>query len=187
MPLYSTTIDREFAPKEAAEITGVSVALQRDWRRRKVLPEKKEAGWAKFKLADIIEMLVMKSFSEAGFSVLAVREVSSMAVLPTLRAILKFPDAVEFEGDEISEEEQEMMIVRHVQGGEGRYLLMAMDARSNEPQVARLSDLKYIEEYLADRGAVHCTIVDCERMAKTIVDRAGTPVMRIEIEAVEQQ
>src|SRR3546814_2787709 len=63
------SIDREFSPAEAAEITGVSTALQRDWRRRGILPENADGKWTRWDLNDIIKLSVMKLFSDAGIDV----------------------------------------------------------------------------------------------------------------------
>ncbi len=87
------TITREFTPKEAAAVTGVSPTLQRDWRRRGLLPEKKEVGWTSFTLEDVIQMSVMKAFADSGISVKAAREFSDLAVLPTLAFIDDMPNA----------------------------------------------------------------------------------------------
>lgn len=181
-----SNVEREFSPKEAEKITGVSTTLQRDWRRREILPQKREAGWAKFGLSDLIEMMVIKSFSEAGFSVQAAREISSLSVLPSLRAINKFPGTFEFDGDPIDESHKQFIIDRSVHGGNERYLVMAMSKQHNEPDVARMGTLEYIEEFLARNQAVHCTVVDCERIAKTIVDRAGLPLTRVEVENINE-
>src|SRR3546814_19177921 len=56
------SIDREFSPAEAAEITGVSTALQRAWRRRGILPENADGNWTRWDFNDIIKLCVMKLF-----------------------------------------------------------------------------------------------------------------------------
>src|SRR3546814_12721569 len=81
------SIDREFSPAEAAEITGVSTALQRDWRRRGILPENADGKWTRWDLNDIIKLSVMKLFSDAGIDVSKTSIVSQMAMMPTRAAI----------------------------------------------------------------------------------------------------
>src|SRR5207249_7491430 len=75
------TIDREFTPAEAAEITGVSTALQRDWRRRGILAENADGKWTRWELKDIIRLSVMKLFSDAGMDVSQTKTVAQMAIL----------------------------------------------------------------------------------------------------------
>lgn len=55
-----------FTPAEAERITGVSVALQRDWRRRNIIP--RNDGHARFELFDLADILTLKLFSDAGLS-----------------------------------------------------------------------------------------------------------------------
>src|SRR3546814_1923245 len=100
------SIDREFSPAEAAEITGVSTALQRDWRRRGILPENADGKWTRWDLNDIIKLSVMKLFSDAGIDVSKTSIVSQMAMMPTRAAISLTEGAVTFEGAELPDEEK---------------------------------------------------------------------------------
>lgn len=194
MPVRMHHIDREFSPSEAAAITGVSVDLQRDWRRRGLLPENKDGKWTRFGLKHIIEMLVMKAFSEAGFAVSSVTDCAQMAILPSLAIINLYPGAVVFEGDEISDALKERSLlgsVRRSGGVEhtadqigGRYLVM-MKRANGTPSISRWTDLVGIDEFMAERKAIHCTILDCVRLVDTIVERAGLPLMRVEVERVD--
>lgn len=178
-------IDREFSPSEAAAITGVSVDLQRDWRRRGLLPENKEGKWTRFDLKHIIEMFVMKVFSGAGFSVSSVAEIASLAILPTLQRLHELPGAVSFEGDEVEDRIKEMALSRAVVGARGRYLVMVKDPEHSEPEVARCDTLGHLDSVMGESNAAHCTVLDLARLATSIADRAGLPLMRIEVERVE--
>src|SRR3546814_3700256 len=100
------SIDREFSPAEAAEITGVSTALQRDWRRRGILPENADGKWTRWDLNDIIKLSVMKLFSDAGIDVSKTSIVSQMAMMPTRAAISLTEGAITFEGAELPDEEK---------------------------------------------------------------------------------
>lgn len=188
-------IDREFSPAEAAAITGVSVDQQRDWRRRGILPENKEGKWTRFDLKHIIEMSVMKAFSEAGFSVSYVAQFASMAILPSLAIVNLYPDAVAFEGAEISDDIKDRVLlgsVRRSGGGidqladqiGGRYLVM-LKGEGGTPAISRWSDLDGLDEFLAEQKAIHCTILDCVRLVDTIAERAGLPLMRVEVEETD--
>lgn len=54
-----------FAPKDLTAITGLSPAMQRDWRRAGHLPSR-EAGWASFSLMDVCAIAVRKLIADAG-------------------------------------------------------------------------------------------------------------------------
>jgi len=185
MPKSIKLVTREFSPKETEAVIGVSVTMQRDWRRRGLLPQRKEEGWAKYKLEDVIEMMVMQLFSESRYSVKAAQEFAPLAIDPTLFAISKFPGSVDFEGDAIGKEEQDFYKARWLRGGRGRYLVIAHDRRAHKPEISQMENLKYIDEFLAGCDAIHATIIDCQRIAKTIVDRAGLPLVRFEVDEAD--
>lgn len=171
---------REFSPREAENVTGVSVTLQRDWRRRGLLPEQDSKGWAKFSISDIIEMLVMKSFSESGLSVQSAREFSRKAVNPTMKVLFSNPDAINFEGFEISSKLKEIVMIRSYAKAVGRYLIVAREKATGETKILQCNDFNHIDEFLQEADAVHCMVIDCERIAKTIVAEAGLPIAHYE-------
>lgn len=192
----STTIrrvSREFTPAEVAEITGASVALQRDWRRRGILPENDSGKWTKFSLTDVIQMSVMKSFSDAGFSVQYVAEFASIAILPTLAVLDSLPGVAVFEGDEVSNDIKARTLGSsvgvcgpdgEVRGSEqigGRYLVMIKLPGTDRPSISRWSALAGLNEHMAEHKVAHCTIMDCHLLAEQIVERAGPPLIRFEV------
>lgn len=185
MSITIRRVDREFSPAEAAEITAVSVSLQRDWRRRGILPENKSGKWTKFTLTDVIQMAVMKSFSDAGFSVQYVAEFASMAVLPTLAAIDDLPGVVVFEGEEISDDMKERTIGSSIVGARGRFLVMMTNGKTGKPAISRWQTLDGIDSHLAENATSHCTIMDCHLLAELIAERAGPPLIRFEISKSE--
>lgn len=64
MPFHFEYTLTEFTPGEAEKITGVSTAMQRDWRRREFLPSNK--GHARFDLFDLAEMMFLQAMSDRG-------------------------------------------------------------------------------------------------------------------------
>lgn len=54
-----------YTPAEAEMVTGVKVALQRDWRRRGLLPET-GGGHARYTAAALAEMVLMQDFARDG-------------------------------------------------------------------------------------------------------------------------
>lgn len=173
---------REFTPSEAAAATGVSTALQRDWRhpRRGVLPEREAGGWARFTLNDVIQMAVLKAFSDAGYAVSTVKDAASMATLPVSRELFKKVDAVEFDGDDVPDEWRQRLLDRAVVGGEGSFLAMTRDSQGS-PHTARFSSLDSIEDWMADIDAITVTILDCSLLAEMICKRIQGPLIRIEV------
>ena len=66
MPDFDRAFSTEFTPAEAAEATGVSVDLQRDWRRRDLLKPQRGSGHTRFRLPDLCRLYAMKVFSDIG-------------------------------------------------------------------------------------------------------------------------
>ncbi|MNQ42152.1 hypothetical protein D3C85_558500 [compost metagenome] len=54
-----------FAPKDITAITGLSAAMQRDWRRAGHLPARQH-GWATFTLNDVSMIALRKIIADAG-------------------------------------------------------------------------------------------------------------------------
>lgn len=178
------TINREFSPAEAAEITGVSTALQRDWRRRGILAENAEGKWTRWELTDIIRLSVMKLFSDAGMDVSQTKTIAQMAILPTLAAITPIDAAVAFDGDEIPEESRDRIrfgTVRttHPSHTLGRFLVAF---GKGEYDVCRTDSLAAVESLLDEQPRPIFSIVDCDSLGALIAKRAGGPVIRYEIE-----
>lgn len=182
------TINREFTPAEAAEITGVSTALQRDWRRRGILTENAEGKWTRWELTDIIRLSVMKLFSDAGMDVSQTKTIAQMALLPTLGAIARIDEAVAFEGDEIPEESRDRIRIGTVQTTHpshtlGRFLI---SFGKGEYDVCRTDSLVDVESLLdRDRRPI-LSVVDCHSLASLITERAGGPVIRYEIDVASE-
>ena len=54
-----------YTPAEAEVVTGVNVVLQRDWRRRGLLPET-GGGHARYTASELAEMVLMQDFAREG-------------------------------------------------------------------------------------------------------------------------
>ena len=181
------TVSREFSPAEAAAITGVSTALQRDWRRRKIVhgEPNSEGKWTRWSLTDIISLSVMKLFSDAGMEVSSTTTIAGMALMPTMSALALIDEAVEFDGDDIGETEKERVrsaTVRttHPSHTAGRFL--ASFGRG-EYDVCRTDDLATLEARLDEEVRPIVAVVDCYNLARLIVEKAGGPVIRYEVKA----
>lgn len=187
MAITISTIDREFSPAEVEAITGVSTALQRDWRRRGILPANNEGKWTRFSLRDLIEIMVLKTFADAGFSVKDVAEVVRIALLPAYSFIVSIPEATTWEADfEVPAAIKEATLAHAVIGAHGRYLIMVPGGTGESiyGRSARFENFDDLAAWLYSRGTLTCTILDFQRLAEHIVERAG-PVMRFEATQTE--
>lgn len=80
-----------FTPADAERIAGVSVDLQRDWRRRGYL--EKQEGHARFSVFDLAQMLVLKTLSERGIGPDRAKDVAETAATEVAIAALRWSDA----------------------------------------------------------------------------------------------
>lgn len=90
---------RTFTPAEAAKISGVNVALQRDWRRRDILP--KVEGHARFNPFDIGEMMALNSLGAQGVQLLQYRPILKMLGAGVMMAALELRGAYSGDFDRI--------------------------------------------------------------------------------------
>lgn len=177
-----TLVREEYSPAEAAAVTGVSTALQRDWRRRELLASAGHAGrWTRWELDDLIRLSVMKLFSDAGMDVSKTGTLAAMAILPTLGALEKVPGALVFEADGVSEKERDdasrLMAPRLSSGSRhfGRFLAAF---GPDEHDICRTAKLEDLEALLAEKPRPIMSIVDCWTLAHLIQTRLGRPVLR---------
>jgi len=84
-----------FTPSEAAQITGLSAAMQRDWRHRGFLP--KNDGHARFDLFTLAVMMVLKLFADRNIGPQAVKTIAEITARAIAWHALEFVDS--FEGD----------------------------------------------------------------------------------------
>jgi len=70
-----------YTPAEAELVTGVNVALQRDWRRRGLLPET-GGGHARYTASELAEMLLMQDFAREGLGPKLMKDLLGSASSP---------------------------------------------------------------------------------------------------------
>jgi hypothetical protein len=59
-------VDPLYTPSQAAQFSGVSVNLQRTWRRRGFISKHKQTGHARLSLIDLAALTFMRILSEGG-------------------------------------------------------------------------------------------------------------------------
>lgn len=82
--MIDTTI---FTPAEAAKISGVNVALQRDWRRRGILPAI-EGRTASFGPTEVGAMMALKALADCGLGPLNFKGIASKLGARIVRSAL---------------------------------------------------------------------------------------------------
>lgn len=187
MSLTCQRVDREFTPGEAERIAGVSTALQRDWRRRKIITSKGDASWTRWSLTDLARLAVMKLFTQAGFDVSKVGVAAAMAIMPVLDAIDQFDQAFEIIRHGVSEDD----VAKAVAGMRGRRETDPKDRfgryiasfGTGEYDVVRASDLAQLAQFMEEKKQSAFAVVDCFLVAAQIVERASGPIIRLEFEA----
>lgn len=181
MPHYRC-VTRDFSPSEAAEITGVSVTLQRDWRRRGLIAPNDTGKWACFSLTEVISMAVMKSFSDAGMSVQKIRLFGGSAAMPTYWALNRLTGAYNFD-PEIPEGDRDPSRWAPRPANDVSSLMrfvVSIPSKDGDPTVFRVPDLNQIPKRLLESKAILCSILDCWALAVRISEAAGGTIFRIE-------
>ena len=72
--------DAEFTPAQVAAITGVSVVLQRDWRRRGYLSSSSDGKHNRYGLRDVCLIYALRAFSDTGLGPRFVYEMDIPAI-----------------------------------------------------------------------------------------------------------
>lgn len=65
---------REVGPKELASMTGLSPAMQRDWRRVGHIT-KEDAGWSSFTLQDVAQIALRKTLADSGLGAVVTKPI----------------------------------------------------------------------------------------------------------------
>lgn len=167
--------DREFTPKEAAEASGVSTTLQRDWRRREILQAGSDAGWARFSLNDVIRMAVLNRCSQFGLSVkFAANWVAPIALIPVHEALEGFDDV--YGGDDLPAN-----CPTHEGIQSGRYIAAVNQLDDDAPYVARVNSIEQLDDFAEKYDASAFFVLDCQKLAAEIVRRSPHPLVHVTV------
>lgn len=164
-------IERDFTPSEAEAITGVSVALQRDWRRRELIPSTNDGKWARFTLDDIARLSVMKKLSDFGMSIKGAAEVFSITSVPVNAHLLAMPEAIKLPSGEL--------VSRQLEPDDASFIIVSRDAKG-ELLLARGLTLSNLSDLLGRWKTTVCLIIDCRETAEQIRSKIDGPLMVIE-------
>jgi len=180
---------RDFTAGEAAVASGVSPALQRDWRRRGLL-EEGSGGWVRYSLSEVCELAMMKAFSDGGVSVKSAGALARFTADPIHTFLEMLPGVVAFTGEELTPEEQRAFLADHwAEESLSRYIFTPLpdkdrDASGPLADSYRFKSLAEIEEK-AGRGWYFGLIFDLKALAEEIHARAELPLVTYRVEKRE--
>lgn len=89
-----------YTPAEAEMVTGVNVALQRDWRRRGLLPET-GGGHARYRAAELAQMMIMQEGANQGLGPKLLKDMLGTAATPLanwVESLAWAKDAISIDG-----------------------------------------------------------------------------------------
>jgi|GEM_PF-1492107 len=176
------TVARQFSAAEVEEITGVTGATQRDWRRRGFLGEKRE-GRAHYSLDDLIEIMTLRFLTQAGLPISHAADLAGLAVLPIYANFARWGDVSVFTGDPINEAQMARVRGGTVKGvsDDDNWLFAALD--DENPRMGRTDDLRKLEGSLF--RATCAIILDLNSLAHKIAQRAPLPLITYHITAAD--
>lgn len=180
MSLNVRIIDREFTPAEAAVVSGVSVAQQRDWRRRGLLPEKDTPGWSRFTISEVIDLAVMHLFTRAGVSPSNASQLRGIAILPTLTGIYDNQAGYEFIGDCVDHDTRWKIWFTNRGDHRPPIIVVTTDDGGNV-EVARVNAHAEVEGVIQSAGVPNCVVLDCYQLANRLIQRAGAPLIQVQL------
>jgi DNA-binding transcriptional MerR regulator len=155
-------VEMQFTPAEAARLTGVSPDLQRDWRRRKILPARPTEGHSRYGFSDLCRMVALKAFSDAGVGLKQGKVVDAEDDLAMAASVASMP-MLSFAGVPVGVTDP---LHHHI----SRYVIV------DDHGVCRTDDLKAYERDLDLRPRHPVSIVfDCKRAAERLVAAIGRP------------
>lgn len=186
---FSATITfREFSAGDAAEVSSVSQVLQREWRRRGLLSESKGRGWVRYSAREVCSLAVMKGFSESGISVKGAHTLADLTSPYTYSFLMNLPGAVAFEGDELTKDDQAMVIADQFVPFETRYIFAPLPyVQGGSDDLASLyffDNLAEIEKRVGP-GWFNGLIFDLKSLAQQIHAKMKMPVATVHIERDE--
>ena len=156
-----------YTPKEAAEISGVSSDVQREWRRRNLMPFRAARGdsreWNTFDLRQVSALTIMRVLSECGVPLERARKMAMAAA----------PHVVTFIAESLDEKarkafEKQNRISRSAKRKvPERFVAMGVDST---PQVTNS-----VDNLLHDMISPAVISLDLKAVADVMIERAVKP------------
>lgn len=172
-----------FTAGEAERITGLSLATQRDWRRRRFLPQI-EGGKAGFDVFGLCEMAAMRGFADRGIGPSISTQFAEAAGLRAAYFALSWSNAIEDNSGGVFEK-----IIKDTGRPRGsmfvkpsflaRFMIVWADS-----SVTFATELdKAFDGFSWDEKLIGAVVVmDLEALGGSILDRAGRALVSVNIE-----
>lgn len=167
-----------FGAGQVAEISGVSVSLQRHWRRRGLMPDIEPGKNAKYGPGEVLHMMIMRTFSDSNISIKAARALTLKAKDLATRILRTLPGAVDIVAGPgvpsglIAKERQSLEDYRAM--WRCRYLVVPLpeiEDASGETRTYEREDLSDLYQ-LIDEDSFNALVIDVEAIARAFLSRA---------------
>lgn len=176
-------IDSTFSSAEAERLSGVANTVQRDWRRRGLLPERTDRKRIRFSLLEVCELKVMGFLSASGISPGLVKALGLQAALSVHSRLMRIRRIAATEPFEFTEEEFVQSCDAIDEGELSRFAFLPLPERHQGDSVADC----YFENSLeaahakasADGAISGALILDAWALAEEIADAAQEPLFRL--------
>jgi hypothetical protein len=178
----------KFTPGEAEQITGLTTMMQRDWRRRRLLPSRD--GHARFDVFEISKMMFLKAMADRGIGPQRASQLAELAVGGIAFGAL-LPEAAYDEGDPVpSDEEQRTRaasVIRQTTPHKvlkrvmpARYLIIWADGteRWNENVQSAIESLNDRQKWEKMSGPI--VVIDQWMLGLLLLRNAGRPLVHVE-------
>lgn len=176
-------IDRTFSSADAERLSGVANTVQRDWRRRGLLPERTDRKRIRFSLLDVCELKVMGFLSASNISPGLVKALGRHAALSVYSRLVRLQRVAATEPFEFTTEEFRLGCEAIDEGEMSRFAFLPLPERHQGDSV---SDC-YFEDSLdaahakasADGAFSGALILDAWALADEIANSAEEPLFRL--------
>ena len=174
-------VTRDFTPSEMAAIADVSTSLQRVWRQRGILSERKTEGWTRFTLEEVILAKVIRMSSRLGAPIEEAQCIATKACAPIFTWLFLEPGSHVIEdaaGKEFTPRRKtSKSTIRFLAVAHGHQIFTDdFDAGEFLDRISGHEDLGSLNRAIENVPA--STVFDLQRIAKDIAERAGLPLFR---------
>lgn len=165
-----------FTAAEAARVTDVQPAAQRNWRRRGFLP--KQDGWARFSPGDLVEMVFRKTMSDLGMPhYVASEEMRDACILAEAWA-MTHPNAVKYE--------QGTKGLMSFEGDPEHRFVLAQPPwpepePGNEPQFRMVRDEAELLSVINGLARPGTMVIDLKAIASKVVESVDYPLFTVRL------
>lgn len=173
---------KDFSAGEAAQASGVSQTLQRDWRRRGFLPERTGPQQSRFDADDILRLAALKTFSDAGLSVKTSQRLAVSVARTAFHHLERMTGAVAFDGAS-DPTEAEAWWERTRWDRFSQYIITPLPERDDEagrPLYYERSDLEDIADLVGQDGSVCSLVFDIAALVQKVHAGLPRPILSIE-------